>query len=118
MESQEVDELLNQRKGSTEKFRQRVCTSYGETHLGLARRQRAQDAMSGAMSNASTRALSPSSESPGKQCSLCHSAYSGFGSVCFRCRKQGSRGSAKQCASCSNYFHGFGDTCHDCKVLA
>merc|ERR1712113_1180429 len=89
MAYQEVEKLLQQCTGSREKFYRRVCERYGEKPVDLAAEQEAHDAMSGAMSNASTRAPSPSSESRGKQCSLCHSVYSGFGSVCFRCRKRG-----------------------------
>merc|ERR1719221_1412759 len=118
MAVQQVEKLLEQCTGSREKFYRRVCAKYGEKPVDLAAEQEAHDAMFGAMSNGSTRAPSSSSESRGKQCSMCHSVFSGFGSVCSGCRKRGSQGSAQQCSICSEYFQGFGDTCPDCKVNA
>lgn len=110
--AREVDELLKQYKGSREKFYQRVCAKYGEKPVDLA-----VDVESCSSSSSTACTRTPSTSDSSKKCTLCNSAYTGFGQVCFHCRKRGSRGSAQQCQQCEEYFQGFGNACHDCREL-
>merc|ERR1719296_736646 len=49
-----------------------------------------------------------------KECSLCASAFHGYGDACGACRRMGAAGSSRQCSRCACYFQGFGSTCTEC----
>ncbi|CAK0863451.1 unnamed protein product [Prorocentrum cordatum] len=52
-----------------------------------------------------------------KACDKCDRQYSGYGTICSKCRLLSARkGSQLACATCGEFFHGYGAHCDDCKA--